>query len=128
MDCASPIQVELCPVRSCSRSVSEPGRRARDDFCQQNAALEGFNRWTINGVAYPTSQMIAQPLSHLREGKRYRLCMKNASDDIHPVHLHRHSFELAKIAGQPTPGVLKDVVMLAGYRKRKLISQQTTRV
>jgi FtsP/CotA-like multicopper oxidase with cupredoxin domain len=42
--------------------------------------------------------------------------MRNASDDIHPVHLHRHSFELTKIAGASTAGVLKDVVMLGGYQ------------
>jgi len=40
--------------------------------------------------------------------------MRNASDDIHPVHLHRHSFELTRIAGQTTAGVIKDVVMLGG--------------
>jgi FtsP/CotA-like multicopper oxidase with cupredoxin domain len=43
--------------------------------------------------------------------------MANASDDIHPVHLHRHTFELSSIAGQPTAGVLKDVVMLGGYQR-----------
>ncbi len=89
-------------------------------FAKQNAALGGFNRWTINGVAYPTNQMMAEPLFHLQEGKRYRLRMKNASDDIHPAHLHRHSFELAKIAGQPTSGVLKDVVMLGGYQEAEV--------
>lgn len=98
----------------------EPDEVLEMTFAKQNAALEGFNRWTINGVAYPTSQMMAEPLFHLREGKRYRLRMKNASDDIHPVHLHRHSFELAKIAGQPTSGVLKDVVMLGGYQEAEI--------
>src|ERR1700745_173824 len=27
---------------------------------------------------------------------RYRLKFRNASDDIHPLHLHRHSFELTR--------------------------------
>jgi FtsP/CotA-like multicopper oxidase with cupredoxin domain len=53
---------------------------------------------------------------HLQRGRRYRLRLRNASDDIHPVHLHRHSFELTKIAGQATAGVKKDVVMLGGYQ------------
>ena len=74
-------------------------------FEKQNAALDGFNQWTINGVSYPSSQMMATPNFHLREGKRYRIRMRNASDDIHPIHLHRHSFELTRIAGQPTSGV-----------------------
>jgi len=86
-------------------------------FEKQNAALEGFNQWTINGVAYPQDQMMAAPAFHLHEGKRYRIRMRNASDDIHPIHLHRHSFELTRIAGQPTSGVMKDVVMVGGYQQ-----------
>jgi FtsP/CotA-like multicopper oxidase with cupredoxin domain len=89
-------------------------------FAKDNAALEGFNRWTINGVAYPSDQMMAAPSFHLKEGKRYRLRMRNASDDIHPIHLHRHTFELTKIAGQPTSGVMKDVVMVGGYQEAEI--------
>jgi putative oxidoreductase len=43
--------------------------------------------------------------------------MCNASDDIHPIHLHRYSFELTNLAGKPTAGILKDVLMLGGYRE-----------
>jgi FtsP/CotA-like multicopper oxidase with cupredoxin domain len=86
-------------------------------FEKQNAAIDGFNQWTINGVSYPMEQMMAKPLFHLREGKRYRIRMKNASDDIHPIHLHRHSFEVTRIAGQPTAGLMKDVVMVGGYQE-----------
>jgi FtsP/CotA-like multicopper oxidase with cupredoxin domain len=60
------------------------------------------------------------PMFNLQQGKRYRLRMANASDDIHPIHLHRHSFELTRIAGQPTAGVLKDVVMLGGYQRAEI--------
>ena len=86
-------------------------------FEKQNAVLDGFNQWTINDVSYPTGQMMATPNFHLREGKRYRIRMRNASDDIHPIHLHRHSFELARVAGQATSGVMKDVVMVGGYQE-----------
>jgi FtsP/CotA-like multicopper oxidase with cupredoxin domain len=89
-------------------------------FAKDNAALEGFNRWTINGVAYPSDEMMATPSFHLKQGNRYRLRMRNASDDIHPIHLHRHTFELTRIAGQPTSGVLKDVVMLGGYQQAEV--------
>lgn len=54
---------------------------------------------------------------HLHKGKRYRIRMRNANDDIHPIHLHRHSFELTSIAGQRTSGILKDVVMVGGYQQ-----------
>jgi len=49
-------------------------------------------RWINNGSAS----------FDLKEGNRYRLRMRNTSDDIHPIHLHRHTFELSKIAEQPT--------------------------
>jgi FtsP/CotA-like multicopper oxidase with cupredoxin domain len=84
-------------------------------FAKGNAALKGFNRWTINGVAFDDAHMA--PMFHLKQGGRYRLRMANQSDDIHPVHLHRHSFELSHVAGRPTAGVLKDVVMLGGYQR-----------
>lgn len=86
-------------------------------FEKQNAALDGFNQWTINGTPYPPTEMMAAPSLHLKQGRRYRMRMKNASDDIHPVHLHRHSFELTRVAGVPTSGVMKDVVMVGGYQE-----------
>jgi FtsP/CotA-like multicopper oxidase with cupredoxin domain len=84
-------------------------------FEKNNAARQGFNEWTINGTAFAMERM--EPMFQLRKGGRYRLHMRNASDDIHPVHLHRHSFELTRIAGKPTAGVIKDVVMLGGYQE-----------
>jgi FtsP/CotA-like multicopper oxidase with cupredoxin domain len=83
-------------------------------FAKANAALDGFNQWTINGVAFDEKAMA--PMFHLTQGRRYRLRMKNQSDDIHPVHLHRHSFEIASLGGRPTSGVVKDVVMVGGYQ------------
>ncbi len=84
-------------------------------FAKQNAAAEGFNRWTINNVAFSMDNM--SPRYHLHQGRRYRIRMRNASDDIHPIHLHRHSFELTNFAGTPTSGVIKDVVMVGGYQQ-----------
>jgi FtsP/CotA-like multicopper oxidase with cupredoxin domain len=101
-------------------SMARPDEVFEMTFAKNNAALDGFNQWTINGLAYPNTQMMAEPKFHLKEGKRYRIRMKNASDDIHPIHLHRHSFELTRIAGQPTSGVMKDVVMLGGYQEAEI--------
>ncbi len=89
-------------------------------FVKDNAAEEGFNRWTINGTAYPMSNEMAPASFHLKEDKRYRIHMRNASDDIHPIHLHRHSFELTRLAGKATSGILKDVVMLGGYQEAEI--------
>ena len=87
-------------------------------FAKRNAAKNGFNQWTINDVVFSMDK--PEPTVHLRQGRRYRLRMRNASDDIHPVHLHRHSFELTKLAGKATAGVLKDVVMLGGYQEAEV--------
>jgi FtsP/CotA-like multicopper oxidase with cupredoxin domain len=87
-------------------------------FSKDNAAMTGFNRWLINGTAFSMDQM--QPIFQVQRGRRYRLRMRNASDDIHPMHLHRHSVELTKIAGRQTAGVTKDVVMLGGYQEMEV--------
>jgi FtsP/CotA-like multicopper oxidase with cupredoxin domain len=82
---------------------------------KHNAALDGFNQWTLNGEAFSMDTM--KPMYTVHEGRRYRLKFHNASDDIHPLHLHRHSFELRRIGGKPTAGVIKDVVMLGGFQE-----------
>ena len=82
---------------------------------KHNGALGGFNQWTLNGEAFSMETM--KPTYTLQQGRRYRLKFRNASDDIHPLHLHRHSFELVRVAGKPTAGVIKDVVMLGGFQE-----------
>jgi FtsP/CotA-like multicopper oxidase with cupredoxin domain len=82
---------------------------------KRNAAAHGFNVWTLNGVAFSMETM--KPMYTVHQGRRYRLKFRNASDDVHPLHLHRHSFELTRIGGKPTAGVMKDVVMLGGFQE-----------
>ncbi|OBG30550.1 copper oxidase [Mycobacterium sp. 852002-51057_SCH5723018] len=81
---------------------------------KRNAADNGFNVWTFNGT--PFSMDNDQPVLNIQRDKRYRLRFRNASDDLHPMHLHRHTFEITHVAGTPTAGVRKDVAMLGGYQ------------
>ncbi len=81
---------------------------------KRNAADNGFNVWTINGA--PFTMDTNKPVLDIVRGKRYRLRLRNASDDLHPMHLHRHTFEITRFAGTPTAGVRKDVAMLGGYQ------------
>ena len=97
--------------------AAPPDETIEMTFAKDNAAEEGFNLWSINGVPFPMSGGVQPASFHLRQGKRYRLHMRNASDDIHPIHLHRHSFELTRVAGEPTAGIYKDVVMVGGYQE-----------
>lgn len=100
--------------------AAEPDHVLDMVFAKENAADGGFNRWTINGVAFSDAMQMAGPFYRLIRGRRYRLRMRNESDDIHPIHLHRHSFELTQIAGKPTSGIIKDTVMLGGYQEAEI--------
>ena len=82
-------------------------------FGKINGGTGHFNHWTINGKEYDPKDA---PRA-LVKGRRYRLVFDNQTDDPHPVHLHRNSFELVSVNGKPTGGLLKDVVLVKGFRK-----------
>jgi FtsP/CotA-like multicopper oxidase with cupredoxin domain len=68
----------------------------------------GLDQWMINGKSYPDYEPVI-----LHAGLRHRLVFDNRSTDDHPVHLHRHNFELVSIQGDRISGVHKDVVVVA---------------
>ena len=64
--------------------------------------------WLINGKLYPKTD---EPV--LKTGGRYRLVLKNHSMDDHPLHLHRHTFEVVQIDGRNgLRGLRKDVLLV----------------
>jgi FtsP/CotA-like multicopper oxidase with cupredoxin domain len=71
---------------------------------------EPFNSFLVNGKEYPHEQEFV-----LQQGMRYRLVLRNGTDDAHPLHLHRHVFELVEIYGKRTAGILKDTVVAPYY-------------
>jgi len=64
-----------------------------------------FDTWTINNKSWPD----VEPLI-VRAGKRYRLVFQNGSGDQHPLHLHRHTFEVTRIGNKSLSGLKKDVI------------------
>jgi len=64
-----------------------------------------FDTWTINNKSWPE----IEPLI-VQHGKRYRLVFRNGSGDQHPMHLHRHTFEVVSIGTQQMSGLKKDVI------------------
>ena len=73
-----------------------------------------YNRWTINGKSWNGQSLTDnEPLFTVQRGKRYRLVMNNNSGDEHPVHLHRHSFEVTRIGDKITSGLMKDTISMA---------------
>jgi FtsP/CotA-like multicopper oxidase with cupredoxin domain len=87
-----------------------------------HGAMEG---WTINGRSYPDNAV-----APLEQGRRYRLQFINRSLDDHPLHLHRHSFELRSLAaplaasGTAAPpdirGISKDVVLVPAQTRTEV--------
>ncbi|HEX3985407.1 MAG TPA: multicopper oxidase family protein [Acidobacteriaceae bacterium] len=75
-----------------------------------------FDHWTINGESWPKSKPVP-----IHEGSRYRLIFDNRSTDVHPVHLHRHTFELKTLDGRPTAGIRKDVVLAPVGKKTEVV-------
>ncbi len=72
--------------------------------------LHGINHWLVNGKEYPHDGEFV-----FRQGHRHRIVFHNRSDDSHPVHFHRHLFELVELNGKPTAGILKDTVIVPMY-------------
>jgi FtsP/CotA-like multicopper oxidase with cupredoxin domain len=77
-------------------------------FESKFAGHGAMDHWTINGKSYPET---ASPI--LTPGQRYRLSFINRSTNDHPVHLHRHSFELRRLSDHPeVRGIIKDTILV----------------
>lgn len=95
--------------------LARPDQELTLTFTASPGAADGFDRFMINGTAF--SMENSEPMFRIVRGRRYRLRLRNATDDTHPIHLHRHGFELSSIARQPTSGVTKDVVLIGGFQE-----------
>ena len=96
-----------------------PSSNAKDEdvqvvpliFKKKFAGNRWVDYWTVNGKSFPKTDPII-----VQANKRYRLKFDNQSDEAHPIHLHRHSFELKNFVGTQTSGVMKDVVVIPANR------------
>ena len=89
-------------------TVVEPDGRIPLVFKQ----AEGSHRFTINGKSFPnTAPLIVE------SNRRYRMIFDNQSADAHPVHLHRHTFEITKFDQKLTSGIWKDVVVVPAWKE-----------
>jgi len=75
-------------------------------------ANDDGHHWTINGKAYPHTDRIV-----VREGERSRWLLDNQSANDHPVHLHRHTFEVVRVGDIDLAGIMKDVVVVPAWRQ-----------
>jgi len=64
-----------------------------------------FDTWTINNRSWPDVDPIK-----VSQRRRYRLILRNGSGDQHPIHHHRHTFEVTQIGRKTLSGLPKDVI------------------
>jgi FtsP/CotA-like multicopper oxidase with cupredoxin domain len=95
-----------------STPAAQPDQVIPMELGKINGGKGGFNLWTINGQPFEKSEPIP-----VQQGRRYRLAFVNKSDDLHPLHLHRHNFELTKVHGQAMAGIFKDTVLIKGFSR-----------
>jgi len=130
----SPVEIEVAPrklIKTTGYNGSAPGPvlRLREGqpvtvdvfkaggvvplvFRKKFAGNRWVDHWTINGKSFPKTDPI-----RVRANYRYGLRFDNQSDEGHPVHLHRHTFELTKFAGKATAGVMKDVIVVPAKKQ-----------
>jgi len=77
--------------------------------------LGGFNTFTVNGKPYPHADEFV-----LHQGRRYRLILRNRTADAHPLHMHRHLWELVDLNGKPISGLIKDTVVVPFYGRAQV--------
>ncbi len=96
-----------------TRRAPEPDEVIPLVFGRIDPGPGGVEEWTINGNKYDPRHKPRE----LTMGKRYRLVFDNRTEDMHPLHLHRNNFELTRVYGRPTSGMIKDVVQVKAFQK-----------
>jgi FtsP/CotA-like multicopper oxidase with cupredoxin domain len=77
---------------------------------------DGMEKWTINGETFNPGA----PPRQLRRGEAHHLVFENRTDEDHPLHLHRYSFEVETLNGRPLSGVIKDTVVLRARQRMQV--------
>ena len=90
-----------------SQAASEPDGRFPLIIRERSGHI-----WSLNGKSFPHTDPLI-----VGANRRYRLIFNNQSSEAHPLHLHRHRFEITRFAGKPTSGVTKDTVVVPAWRE-----------
>lgn len=98
------------------QAAAQPDETINLKFEKLPGGRGGYNRWIINGKSWPDTN----PLFTVIRGKRYRLVMDNHSGDEHPVHLHRHTFEVTKVGDRIVSGLMKDTISMPRFTQAQI--------
>ncbi len=76
-----------------------------------------LERRAVNHHGFEQWAMVSAPNKHdtLRKDQRVRIHLQNATDEAHPMHLHRYGFELVSYCGHAIRGLKKDTVVVPPY-------------
>jgi len=92
-------------------AAPDPDERLSFVFRQRDDGLH----WLINGKSHPNVEPIV-----VEEGHRYRWRLDNQSAHDHPIHLHRHTFDVVRIADTTMSGIRKDVVVVPAWKDAEI--------
>jgi FtsP/CotA-like multicopper oxidase with cupredoxin domain len=70
----------------------------------------------MNGKSWPESN----PSFSVTQGRRYWLTLDNQSGDPHPIHLHRHSFEVLRVSDKCMSGIDKDTLHVPRFNSAEI--------
>jgi FtsP/CotA-like multicopper oxidase with cupredoxin domain len=97
---------------------SEPAAETDEQMTFAFKSDDGGYHWKINGKS-TADPIVVQP------NKRYRWVLDNQSADPHPIHLHRHTFEVVRVADQSISGIYKDVVVVPPWKQAEIVVSTT---
>lgn len=103
------VPAELCDYRMLSTPAEPCAAERVLSFRLERRPLNhhGFEQWAMVAANDVTKD--------LRRGERVRIHLQNATDEAHPMHLHRYGFELVSYRGQRMRGLKKDTVVVPPY-------------
>ena len=101
----APWDYTIFAAQGASAARPEPDGLFELEFHMMPDEGKPFNRWMVNGKSFPDTDPI-----RVKRGKRYRIVLRNGHEDGHPIHMHRHLFEVVKIGDKPVSGLWKDTV------------------
>ncbi|MCX5515574.1 copper oxidase [Kaistia algarum] len=81
--------------------------------------LSAANLWAINQSSWPGTGMdkLPPPLVRLERGRSYRMQLRNATPQMHPIHIHGHSWTVLGSNKRVLPPHFADTVLLLPNEK-----------
>jgi FtsP/CotA-like multicopper oxidase with cupredoxin domain len=96
--------------------IEKPGNFVPLTIARRRPGPDGMEKWTINGETFNPGA----PPRQLRRGESHHLVCENRTDEDHPLHLHRYSFELEALNGRAISGLMKDTVVLKARQRMQV--------